>query len=119
MQYECRLAYSNYISSLINPETGNKKFWSFIKSQRQECTGIPPLHVDENIIDDDLKKANTLNNHFASVFTREKTSMLPTLSGIPFPDIHNIEFTIEGVTKLLSNLKSNKAGGLIRLLQDY
>ena len=37
--------------------------------------------------------------------------MLPTLSGIPFPDIHNIEFTIEGVTKLLSNLKSNKAGG--------
>ena len=88
MQYECRLAYSNYISSLINPETSNKKFWSFIKSQHQECTGIPPLYVDENIIDDDLKKPiATLNNHFASVFTRENTSILPTFSGIPFPEI--------------------------------
>ena len=24
--------YSNYISNLINPETQNKKIWSFIKS---------------------------------------------------------------------------------------
>ena len=110
-QQECRLAYSNYISNLINPETKNKKFWSFIKSQRQDQTGIPPLHTDENTIDDDLEKTTILNNQFASVFTRENTNMLPILSGTPFPYMQNIEFSIQGVAKLLSNLKPNKASG--------
>ena len=50
-QYECCLAHFNYISGFINPETSNKKFQSFIKSRRHECTGIPPLYVNENIID--------------------------------------------------------------------
>ena len=110
-QQECRLAYSNYISNLINPQTKNKKFWSFIKSQRQDQTGIPPLHTDENTIDDDLEKTTILNNQFASVFTRENTNMLPILSGTPFPYMQNIEFSIQGVAKLLSNLKPNKASG--------
>ena len=105
-QHECHLTYSNYIS---NPEIKNKKIWSFIKSQCQDLTGIPPLHIDENTIDDDLEKTKILNNQFASVFTRENTNMLPTLSGTPFPYMQNIEFTIQGV--LLSNLKPNKASG--------
>ena len=109
-QYECCLAYSNYIFNLINPETQNKKFWSFITSQRQDQSGIPPLFVDETTkTDDDLDKAKVLNNQFASVFTRENTSMSSTLSGTPFPDMENIEFTSQGVAKLLSNLKPNKA----------
>ena len=33
--------------------------------------------------------------------------MLPTLSGTPFPYMQNIEFTIQGVAKLLSNLKAS------------
>ena len=37
--------------------------------------------------------------------------MLPTLSGTPFPYMQNIEFTIQGVAKLLSNLNPNKASG--------
>ena len=37
--------------------------------------------------------------------------MIPTLSGTPFPDMDHIEITVDGVTNLLSNLKSNKAGG--------
>ena len=101
-QYECRLAYSNYISNLINPETGNKKFWSFIKSQRQDYSGIPPLYGDTGTTDNDLAKAKLL---------KENTNMIPTLSGTPFPDMDHIEITVDGVTNLLSNLKSNKAGG--------
>ena len=80
-QYECHLAYSNYISNLINPETGNKIFWSFIKSQRQDYSGIPPLYSDTGTTDNDLVKAKLLNNQFASVFTTENTNMIPTLSG--------------------------------------
>ena len=37
--------------------------------------------------------------------------MLPTLSGTPFPFMQDIEFTTQGVAKLLSNLKPNKASG--------
>ena len=61
--------------------------------------------------DDDLAKAKVLNNQFASVFTRENVSTSPTLSGTPFPDMENIEFSSQGVAKLLSNMKPNKANG--------
>ena len=69
------------------------------------------MYSDTGTTDNDLAKAKLLNNQFTSVFTRENTNMIPTLSGTPFPDMDHIEITVDGVTNLLSNLKSNKAGG--------
>ena len=108
-QYECCLAYSNYISNL-KPAIKNSghllRVSTKIIVEFHHCIVIQVATTD-----DDLAKAKLLNNQFASVFTRENTNMIPTLSGTPFPDMDHIEITVDGVTNLLSNLKSNKAGG--------
>ena len=46
--------------------------------------------------------------------------MIPTLSGAPFPDMDHIEITVDGVTSLLSNLKSKvRQVALIKSLLDF
>ena len=44
-QHECRAAYHEYVSHLIDPHTNNKKFWSHIKSCRKDYTGISTLII--------------------------------------------------------------------------
>ena len=110
-QHECCTAYHNYVSNLIDPHTNNKKFWSYIKSCRKDHTGIPTLSVDGNLITNDSDKANALNNQFASVFTQENISSIPTASGPTYPDMDGIEITTKGIRRLLSNLNPYKASG--------
>jgi len=45
------------------------------------------------------------------VFTVEDTSVMPKVSGQPFPNRDCIEVNVEGVSQLLSNLDPQKAGG--------
>jgi len=52
-----------------------------------------------------------LNNQFASVFTREDTSTIPSISGPLYPDMDSIEIEVNGVTNLLTNLDPHKATG--------
>ena len=44
-QAECRQAFNNYISSMIDQNTNKvtKRLWSYIKCRKQDCTGIGPL----------------------------------------------------------------------------
>ena len=46
-KYECRKAHNDYVSKLISPDKKypNKRFWSYVKSHRQECSGIPTIVV--------------------------------------------------------------------------
>lgn len=76
MQHECRAAYHEYVSHLIDPHINNKKFWSHIKSCHKDYTGISTLIVEGNTITDDLDKANALNNQFISAFTQENISTI-------------------------------------------
>ena len=50
-QKECRKAYRDYISDIINPElsTNPKRFWSFIKSKKCESVGVAPLKVSDGL----------------------------------------------------------------------
>ena len=62
----------------------------------------------------DSGKAEALNRQFASVFTIEDKDCIPTLSNNspwPYPDMPNINISVEGITKLLSNLNPHKASG--------
>ena len=113
VQYECRNAYEQYIANLINSESQctNKRFWSFIKNQRCDPSGVPSLTKDGSIISDDYMKANELNNYFTSVFTKEDTSQIPIMNCNSYPDSPPIIVTCDGVTRLLSNLHPNKAAG--------
>ena len=110
---------SHYSSCRHNPNTiasafennDTKPFWKFIKAQRKDAAGIAPLKRDGQLFSDGPSKADILNSQFSSVFSREDISHIPSLSGPKFPDISGLTITVNGVTKLLSNVKPNKATG--------
>ena len=81
-----------------------------MKVNKRECIGIPTLQTNGQIITNDRDKANTLNNHFSSVFTQE-IYPIPKLSPSVYSDIPFLEIGIDGVVKQLKNINQNKASG--------
>ena len=116
-QRECRNTYNDYVSRLVDPDNNaiTKKLWSFIKSKKQDQTGIGTLKYQGKDHTDSLSKANILNEYFSSVFTNEDITNIPTLEGNPFPEISPIYISPAGVAQLLHNLKPHKAAGPDRL----
>jgi len=115
VQRECRIAHDSYVSKLINNNisTGNKRFWTYIKSKRIDQYGIPTLEKDNKTYTDNVDKANILNNHFSSVFTIDNSpaDQLPALESSPFPDIPSLHIDADGIIPLLSGLNANKSHG--------
>ena len=111
---QIHLAHSNYVNDVIGGslEVGDgKAFWNYIKLQRTESVGIPPLQVGDNIFDSNEGKADISNKRFQSVFTLEDTSSLPQLPPSPHPQIDQLIINIPGLEKQLQKLKPNKAAG--------
>ena len=119
VQSECRKAYYQYINSMIgesNQNGGNlKKFWSFIKSKKNDNSGVAPLKKNGIVHSDSQTKADILNTQFSTVFMKGGKINCDTL-----PDITVCE---TGVRKLLEAVKPHKATGPdaipARLLKDY
>ena len=118
IQKEMRRAYWNHIESLITPGasdgeyTGMKRFWTFIKHQRKDASGVAPLKRHGVTTSTPKGKADILNQQFESVFTHETPpteDLLPTHS--PYPRMADITFTTPGVEKILKNLNAHKAAG--------
>ena len=113
-QREIRLAHRNYVNNIISPEAKQnpKKFWSFVKSKKQEASGVAPLrNLDGLVHSDPETKANILNNQFMSVFTREDTNTIPDKGPSPYSAMPHIVVGQNGVEKLLKNLNAHKATG--------
>jgi hypothetical protein len=110
-----RKEYRRYVSDVIGGslESNNTKpFWKFIKAKKQHTFGIAPLNSGSGkVATSPVEKAETLNNQFKSVFTVENTRSLPPLRNSNTPTINNIQVDVEGVLKLLSSVKVNKATG--------
>ena len=89
MQRECRKAHDKYVSNIINPDT---KFWSYIKSKRSEHCGISSLEKNQQVVTDNLAKANILNDKFTSIFTidNDDSDQIPALKVPPSPTIQHI-----------------------------
>ena len=68
-QNQCRRSHEDYVKDLITDDTSNKKFWTYIKSQRQEKTGVSDLLKDNRLVSDPKDKANVLNEQFCKVFS--------------------------------------------------
>ena len=112
-QQACREAHRSYILWLIDPiaKSNNKNLWSYIKSKQINHTGVPPLFYNGRTITDSKEKANTLINHFSSVFTDEDVYTVPTLNNDSYPDIQPITTQVLDVYHHLTSLQSHKAPG--------
>ena len=112
-----RRAHTQYIESVLQAgldQGDTKPFWRYIKSRRQDNTGVAPIKDKGQIHSDNITKANLLNRQFESVFTPptpREDQTLPTMPGDPYPPCDNITVSEDGVRKLLGNIKVNKAGG--------
>lgn len=72
--------------------------------------GVQPLKLNGKLESSDVSKAEILNNQFTSVFTKDSADNLPTPKP-KFPSINKLFIDVQGVTKLLTNLKVNSASG--------
>ena len=123
---KCKTAYNKYMEDIITPENdrGNKRFWSYIKSQRKENSGVSALKDKNGTLQNDGKtKANILNEQFSDVFNKnEDQSTIPNKGHSKYPTMPNIQVDINGAKKLLQNLNPHKATGLdgipTRLLKE-
>ena len=127
IQRGIRQAYWTYIEEIITPDDnsnqyGNMKcFWSFIKHKRADGGGIAPIKVAGKLVTSAIDRETALNAQFQSVFSKQKASYTSTIaeSTIMNNDLDNCEYSalssldisINGVTKLLKNLKPRKAPG--------
>jgi hypothetical protein len=90
----------------------SKRFWSFIKHQKQDSNGIAPLKgMDGLIYSDAHSKAEILNEQFHSIYTKENLSTIPSKGNSPYPPMDNIKVGVHGVRKLLRGLNVHKASG--------
>ena len=70
------------------------------------------LLIGDQTIHHAKDKANALNNHFKSVFTKENLLTMPTMdSNIEVPNMPDISISQSGIHKLLITLDTNKASG--------
>ena len=134
VQKKMRQSYWGYVENIVQEEdtdsrkTGNKKFWTYIKSCKQDTTGIAPLLGDDGkLAEDGRGKAEILNTQFTSVFSKLSPCTLTQMAGkavrnlnihsvpdqhlSPHPTMPDLLITTKGVDKLLANLKPHKAAG--------
>ena len=119
-QRHLRRAYWSHVDNLVtNPDgmySGMKRFWSYIKHQRNDKSSISSLRRDGVLHTDDKTKAEILNQQFQSAFSdgeeisQENFSAQYHMPG-NFRAAPDIEFTIPGVENLLRNLNAAKAPG--------
>ena len=66
---ELRDAERVYVNGILQNglESGNKPFWKYVKSQKQESFGISALKSNGNVITDSLSKAEILNLNLFSI----------------------------------------------------
>ena len=110
-----RTAHWNYVNSILQEglETGDsKKFWRYVKAQKQDSQGVAPLRTGTTLHTDALSKAKALSKQFSSVFTRDTPETADTkLSGPSYPEIPDLVLRTHGIQILLEGLNPSKASG--------
>ena len=64
-----------------------------------------------HVITNPAEKANTLNEHFKSVFTVENNETIPNKGISLYPSLPDFEITIQGVYNILFNCNPYKSPG--------
>jgi hypothetical protein len=119
IQRKLRNAYWQYVENIVvepdQKQTTSKKFYTYLKHNKTDRSGIAPLRDQGRLHTDPIDKANILNQQFQSVFTKENPLPLSALSKdklpSPYPTMPEIQVTENGILKLLQNLNPYKAAG--------
>ena len=125
IQKDMRKSYWSYIDNLISldPHSSDfevsnnsstiqlKKFWSYIKAIKKDCTSISSLIHNDNLLTETSAKAEALNAQFSSVFTNECLNEFPDKGPSPYSTLPDLHITTEGICNLLANLNVHKAAG--------
>ena len=121
-QRAMRKAYWDFIDNLISIDNEDhlltdkrppkqKRLFQYIKSLRNECSGVPSLKQGDRLITDTIGKAEALNDQYQSVFTKEPPGPIPDKGPSPYQTMEDPFITEAGVLKLLQNIKVDKATG--------
>ena len=112
-----RNAHHQYIANIINPldsSVNKKPFWHYIKSRRQDRSGVGTLKSsDGRPITTPSEKAHLLNHQFKSVFTIDSNEphIINRNNTETDQTIQDIEISISGVYNLLSKSDIHKSQG--------
>lgn len=90
-----------------------KKFWLHVNNTTKFKASIPSLKTDTDITaDTDPDKAELLGKFFSSVFVREDSTEIPSMTVDPAScNINDITFTNKAIVEKLKKLKTNKSAG--------
>ena len=113
---QIRKAKKRYEKNVAKDSKSNpKQFWKFVQEKMKVKQGISVLkNEDGSLSESDFDKAETLNNFFASVFTREDKSNVPSFNEGEKSEgalLSDIRVTPEAVKLKLKNLNPSKAQG--------
>ena len=113
IKYKLRRAYHTYLNDMLDPDKDQnlKSFWKYIKSRKQDPSGISTLKQDGIIADTAQAKTDLLNSQFTSVFTTENLSNIPDKGSSPFAPMDNITIPHRGVMNSINRLNEKKASG--------
>ena len=108
---ECRKARAQYLNKISEDKDNKKMFWNYVKSKRKDNISCQQLKDKFGKPQSDPStKANILNDQFSSVWSTP-TNVDHKFRDHGAPDIDDLNISIKGVHKLLSNLKPFKATG--------
>jgi hypothetical protein len=122
IQQDMRKAYWEFIEQMIfnildqEPDECRKKqpknLYSYIKSMKNDNTGIAALRKEGMLTDNTKDKADILNEQFKNIFSIETSSeQIPDKGKSSHLLMNNISISESGVTKLLQNINPHKATG--------
>ena len=72
----------DFIENLITADKSNKKFWSYVKSQRKENSGISHFLENGKTVTDPTEKANILTTQFSKAFSIPCILIIKLISSI-------------------------------------
>ena len=111
-QNTCRSAHNNYIRNMVSePGSKNKKLYSYVKGMKCDSSGVATLKRDGTNYSEASDKAEILNNQFASAFTREDCSTMPSMGKSLDTEAPPLTIQNNGVQKILEGLNPHKASG--------
>ena len=96
-----------------------KKLFKYIKSKRNDIAGVsPPTDKRGKTHTEDDEIANIINDHYCNVFSKDN-GIIPNILGPRGSNITNIQFTRNGIIKLLKNLDPKKASDLDNIASRF